>query len=102
MSMNMATSGVIVMLARLGIGAIATFMAILVWSSTRDTAWMFVVMGTVLRYGEIMYTTFQDFGIAPPDPLFFGIPAVRLLLDNLPTILYAVAFAVVLARGRIR
>jgi len=98
----MATGDIILLLTRLGVGAITTFLAILLWSNTRDTAWMLVVMGTIVHYGDIMYTAFESLGIAPAEPILWGLPIVRLVLDNLPTLLYATAFAVMLARYRIR
>lgn len=96
----MDSAALISAIARLGFGAIATFFAILLWSTTRDVAWMFVVMGTIIRYGEIMYSTFLLFGILQTEPLVFGIPLVRLILTNLPTVLYTVAFIIVVARSR--
>lgn len=102
----MTTADLVVNLTRLGVGAIATFLAILLWSNTRDTAWMFIVMGTIVRYGEILYTTFRVFGIAPSiQGGFIGLPymaIVQILLSNLPTVLYATGFIIMLARSRIR
>lgn len=102
----MGTPDLVVDLTRLGVGAVTTFLAILLWSNTRDTAWMFIVMGTILRYGEIMYTTFRLFGIAPAvQGSFMGLPLgsiVQLILSNLPTALYATGFIIMLARSRIR
>ena len=101
-----STPNLVLDLARLGVGAVATFLAILLWSNTRDTAWMFIVMGTIVRYGEIMYSTFRFLGIAPsPKGTFIGLPLatiVQLLLQNVPIALYAVGFLIVLARSRIR
>ena len=101
-----STPDLVLDLTRLGVGAIATFLAILLWSNTRDTAWMFVVMGTILRYAEIMYTTFRLLGIVPSvEGSLVGLPTmtiIQLLLQNLPIALYAVAFLVMLARSRIR
>lgn len=102
----MNTPALVSELTRLGVGAIATFLAILLWSITRDTAWMLIVMGTIVRYGEIMYSTFGAFGIAPViQGSYFGLPLqtiLRIILTNLPTALYAVAFIVMLSRSRIR
>ena len=102
----LSTPVLVVDLTRLGVGAIATFLAILLWSNTRDTAWMFIVMGTILRYAEIMYTTFRLLGIAPSvSGSIIGLPVmtiIQLLLQNLPIALYAVGFIIMLVRSRIR
>jgi hypothetical protein len=86
--------------SRLALGAIATILAVVLWSLTRDTAWMFVVMATILKYGEVLYGTFKLFGIVRGEYLLFGIPLMPLLLENLPTLFYIVAFAVMLVRTR--
>lgn len=100
--MILSTGEILLLLTKLGVGAIATFLAILLWSNTRDTAWMLVVMGTIVRYGAIMYGAFESLGVAPGVPDLFGLPVIRLLLDNLPTVLFALAFGVMLVRSRIR
>ena len=93
----------IMILSRLAFGAVATFLAIVLWSNTRDTAWMFIVMGTILRYGEVMYTTLEMFGIVQTDLyLIGGIPVVKLVFQNLPNIFFIVAFAIMILRSRIR
>ena len=92
----------ILILSRLGIGAIATFLAILLWSNTRDIAWMFIVMGTILRYGEVMYSTFELFGIVHMDGAIRGIPIVEIVFLNLPTLLFIAGFAVMISRSRLR
>ena len=101
-----STPDLVLDLTRLGVGAIATFLAILLWSNTRDTAWMFIVMGTILRYAEIMYSTFRVLGVAPSvGGSVIGLPImtiIQLLLQNLPIALYAVGFIIMLTRSRIR
>jgi hypothetical protein len=100
--MILSSGDIVLLLTKLGVGAIATFLAILLWSNTRDIAWMLVVMGTIVRYAAVMYGAFESLGVAPTVPDLFGLPIVRLLLDNLPTVLIASAFGVMLLRSRIR
>ena len=90
------------LILRLGTGALATFCAIVLWSNTRDAAWLLVIIGTILRYGEIMYSTFYLFGILTGETIVFGVPIVRILLTNLPAVLFAVAFVIMISRSRIR
>jgi hypothetical protein len=96
-------AGIALTLSRLGVGAICTFFAILLWSQTRDAAWVLVIIGTLVAYAEVVYSTLEAFGILSAE-LFFpsGVPVLRLALVNLPTLLLACAFIVVIARRRLR
>lgn len=98
----METAELITVMARLGFGAVVTFLSIILWSNTRDTAWLFVIMGTILRYGEIMYSTFQLFGILTGETILYGVPVVSVALTNLPPLLFSVAFIIMISRSRAR
>lgn len=98
----METAELVSVIARVGFGAIATFFAIFLWSSTRDTAWMFVVIGIIIRYGEIMYSTFQLFGILQGETYIFGLPLVSILLANLPSVCFIIAFIIAISRTRMK
>ncbi len=98
----METAELVTLITKLGVGALATFFAIVLWSMTRDTAWLFVIMGVILRYGGIMYSTFQVFGILTKEVIVFGLPLVTILLTNLPYVFFAVAFIIMIARSRVR
>ncbi|MBN1685593.1 MAG: hypothetical protein JW852_03015 [Spirochaetales bacterium] len=98
----METAELVALIVKLGVGALATFFAIVLWSMTRDSAWLFVIMGVILRYGGIMYSTFQFFGILTKETLLFGIPIVTLLLTNLPYAFFTVAFIIMIVRSRFR
>ncbi len=90
----------IIAATRLAVGAIVTFLAILLWANTRDTAWMLVVLGVIVRYAGVLYATFGAFGLVA-DPVLFGLPILRLLLDNVPLALFGAAFVIVVARNRV-
>ncbi len=98
----MASADLVAVVVKLSVGAAATFLAILLWANTRDPAWMLMVVGVVVEYARLMYSTFETFGILPAAPLLFGLPLVQILLDNLPMALFALGFVVALARGRLR
>jgi hypothetical protein len=95
----MTVESLVFIISRLVFGAGATFLAIILWSRTRDTAWMFIVVGTIFRYGQIMYDTFSLFGIVQSDivliPDYLGIDAV---LENLPYMFFIVAFIIMIRR----
>jgi len=99
----MELSELIVLLSRLGMGAVGTFFAILLWSQTRDVSWVLIVIGTLVAYAEIVLTTLERFGIVPESYFKIGgFPLLRVLLVNLPMLLYTLAFITVLTRRRIR
>jgi hypothetical protein len=85
------------------VGAIGTFFAILLWSQTRDAAWVLVIIGTLVAYAEIVYSTLEAFGIVTTEYFTVsGVPVLRLALVDLPMLLLACAFIVVIARRRLR
>ncbi len=92
----------LVILSRLIIGGIGTFFAILLWSKTRDIAWVLVIIGTLIGYTEIVFTTFESFGLIGEELLSLGdLPVFKILLVNLPIVFYAAAFMVVISRKRL-
>ena len=95
-------------LVRLILGAVATFFGILLWSKTRDAAWIFVILGILVSYTEIIFSTLQQFGILHFESLFItflqNVPIdqiFQVVLVNLPLLLFTVAFIILLARRRI-
>lgn len=90
-------------LTQLGLGALVTFFAILLWSYTRDSAWMLVIIGIILKFGEVMYTTFELFGIVRPGLLVIrGVAVGKVVLLALPYIAFAAAFLIMILRSRVR
>ena len=51
----MLEAEILIMIIKLVLGGIAAFLAILVWSKTRDGAWFFLVSGTILGYCGIVF-----------------------------------------------
>lgn len=95
----MGTEQVILMLSRFALGAIGTFLAILLWSKTRDPAWMLIVVGTIAYYGEIVFTALESFGVIRLDVLTIGTVAVfPIVLVNLPMFFFILAFLVMVVR----
>jgi uncharacterized membrane protein len=89
----------IYILSRLILGALAAFLAIMVWSKTRDVSWMLLVIGTIAGYAEIVYSILGIFGITEGTVFSAGtIPAAALALANLPTCFFIAAFLVMIAR----
>ena len=85
--------------SRLILGAVAAFFAIVLWSKTRDAAWMFIVTGAIVMYIEIVYSILELLGITSGNVLLIGsvsLPAI--LLPSLRMIFFIAAFLVMAVR----
>lgn len=92
---------IMVLVTKLIFGAFATFAAILLWSRTRDPGWMFIILGTLIQYAEIMVSTFELFGILSASRVvLYGVPVVGVLLANLPLIFYGIGFIIAVRHSR--
>jgi hypothetical protein len=95
----MDSGQIIYVFFRLTLGALASFFAIMLWSKTRDTAWMLMVIGAIAAYVETVYAILNLFGIVGTGFLMIGsVPFVSILLSCLPVAFFAAAFAVMLVR----
>jgi hypothetical protein len=93
----------VVQFSKLILGAVATFLAIILWSKTRDTAWMLIVIGIIVSYVEVVFVTLNGFGIVRADLYSIGgVPLIGLVGGNLPTVFFIAAFLVMLLRKRYR
>jgi hypothetical protein len=87
------------MISRLALGGAAVFFAIVLWSKTRDTAWMLVVVGVIAGYAETLYSVLQSFGITgQAGPAVGSVPLLTILLSNLPAVFFLAAFVTVVTR----
>ena len=93
----------IMILSKLTLGSLATFLSIILWSKTRETAWMFVIIGVIVAYGETVFQTLKTFGIVRADFLSFaGVSVFELVLANLPLLFFAIAFLAMILRKAVR
>jgi len=95
----MEVGQLIYILSRLILGGLASFLAIMLWTRTRDTAWMLVIMGIIAAYGETIFTIVNLFGVYSRTAIYIGtVPIARILLSGFPTMFFIAAFAVMVAR----
>lgn len=93
----------IVLLTRLGVGGITTFLAILLWSQTRDVSWVLAVVAALVSYAQIILETLEIFGILSGEYyMVWGFPLLRVILINLPMVFLSLAFVTMVARKRPR
>ena len=98
-TLYMDTGQIIYVTSRLALGALAAFFAILLWSKTRDVAWMLMVIGAIAAYVETVYSILELFGITGENVLVIGsVPVVSIVLPCLPTIFFMIAFVVMVIR----
>jgi hypothetical protein len=85
--------------SRLILGAIAVFLAILLWSKTRDTPWMFMVGGMVTAYIEIIYSILNFYGFIYFKRVLIGsVPLIEIILPSLKMCFFITAFFVMAYR----
>ncbi len=90
---------IVLISSRLALGAVSSFLAIVLWSKTRDVAWMLIVVATIAAYAETVYAILDRFGLTEGVQLAIGsVPLASIIMPNLPTLLYIVAFTVMVAR----
>jgi hypothetical protein len=88
----------IFIISRLVTGALAAFFAIMLWSRTRDIAWMLIVIGTIAAYVETVYSILDLFGISGGGIAIGSVPLAAIILPNLRTGFFIAAFVVMAVR----
>ena len=92
---------ILIYIIKLILGGIAAFLAILVWSKTRDGAWFFLVSGTILSYCSIVYDMLTSFGILTKSfYLVYGIPIIDLCFIVIPTLFFIIGFIIMIAKSK--
>lgn len=92
---------ILIYIIKLVLGGIAAFLAILVWSKTRDGAWFFLVSGTILSYCSIVYDMLKSFGILTKTfYLVCGIPIIDLCFIVIPALFFIVGFIIMIVKSK--
>ncbi len=88
---------------RFAVMAVATFLAIVVWSRVRDVSWMLIVVGIIAGYGDILYSLLVEFGLVPElGEALGGWSVLAFVVPNLPWAFFSIAFVTMLVRRRSR
>jgi len=86
-------------LCRLVFGAISSFLAILLWSRTRDAAWIFVIISAIMAYVEVIYSILNLLGVISENILSENaLLIISILLSCMPTLFIIAAFSVMTLR----
>jgi hypothetical protein len=99
----MSAGDTILLASRLATAALAAFLAILLWSRTRDLAWMLIVIGVISSYADILFDLLARLGLVDESRYsLLGLPIGRILLQNLPYLFLCSALIVMISRKRVR
>jgi hypothetical protein len=99
----MSSADTILLASRLATAAVTAFLAILLWSRTRDIAWMLIVIGVIAGYADILFDLLARLGLVDESRFSpWGVPIGRVLLSNLPYLFLCAALAVMIRRKRVR
>jgi len=86
-------------ICRLVLGAVSSFLAILLWSRTRDAAWILVIISAIISYVEIVYSILNLLGIVSENILSGNaVLIVSIFLSCMPTAFIIAAFAIMAQR----
>ena len=84
---------------KLAAGGITAFLAIMLWSKTRDVYWMSLVAGFITSYAGIVYELMINLHIVTAaGPVVFGLPLSTLLFTVVPFVFFILAFILMLVR----
>jgi hypothetical protein len=73
----------------------------MLWSKTRDAAWMFIVIGILTAYIEVICSILELLGVTVGSVLYVGsVSIVAIVLPVLCTLFFIAAFLIMLVRRR--
>ncbi len=97
----MSDQFVVVMGLKLIVGFLAAFVSIILWSKTRDGAWLTVVLGVVFLYLGTLLNILKEFGFISYNSLLYGeIEILPLVFELLPFIFFGIGMLIFLIRVR--
>lgn len=82
-----------VLVIDVAVSGIAAFVAIMLWSLSREPAWILVVLGVVVRFGDVALQLLERYGIVQvADFAVAGIPVVWAVLRMVPWVAITTGF----------
>ncbi|WP_294429290.1 hypothetical protein [uncultured Treponema sp.] len=97
----MSETEIIFFIIKLLLGGIIAFLAIMLWSKTRDFSWMFLVFAAVTGYSSIVFDLLLKLGfVTSRQILVLGneIPLIQLVLTIVPNFFVIAAFILMLIK----
>lgn len=97
----MTETEVIFFIIKLFLGGVIAFLAIMLWSRTRDFSWMFLILSAVIGYSSVVFDLLLRLGFVTSrlvNVLGTEIPLVQLVLAIVPSIFVIIAFILMLIK----
>jgi len=94
----MESGQTVFIISQLVLGAIASFLAIMFWSRTRDPAWMLIIIGVLISYIEIVHSILGLFGMSGDFFVIGSVPVVSFVLPLIRMLFFIAGFAVMVFR----
>ncbi|MBQ8013171.1 MAG: hypothetical protein IJ257_02070 [Treponema sp.] len=98
----MTETEIIFFTIKLLLGGIIAFLAIMLWSKTRDFSWMFLVLAAVTGYSAIVFDLLLKLGFVTAKEISLlgnQISLVQLILAVVPSIFVIIAFIIMLSKS---
>lgn len=98
----MEETEIIFFIIKLFLGGVIAFLAIMLWSRTRDFSWMFLVLAAVTGYSALVFDLLLKLGFVTSRLInVFGneLPLIQLLLAVLPGVFVIIAFIIMLVKS---
>ncbi|MGL1890532.1 MAG: hypothetical protein OCD02_02845 [Spirochaetaceae bacterium] len=97
----MSNQVVVIIAIKLVIGFLATIISLLLWSKTRDVAWLTMVLGVIFLYLETLLEILESFGLVLYKSLQYGdIEILPFVFGTLPFIFFGTGMLLFLLRIR--
>ena len=75
--------------------AAAVFISIIIWTKTRDSSWIFLILSVIAFYISVVYETLVFFGILVPlTAVYKNIDILFLLSETAPVFLLLIALII--------
>ena len=75
--------------------AVAVFIAIIIWSKTRDSSWIFIILSVIAFYISVVYRTLIFFGIIEQGYfIYMNIDVLSVVADVFPVFLLIIALII--------
>ena len=97
----MSNELVLVLTIKLILGFVAAIVSLMLWSKTRDGAWLSMVLGVVFLYMKTLLNVLNSFGFISYDSItVYGIVLIPLLFETLPFLFFTIGMVIFLLRIR--
>ena len=97
----MTTQVIIFIGLKLLFGFLIAFLAILSWAKTRESPWIMIITGSLIRYIELIYSILRELDIFNPNwGTAGGAMILEILLTILPLAFFAIGFLMFLIKHK--